>query len=112
MELEAKKWIIENWVGLEETQDGAFAGHVFDTKEDALNFVDKLYELGATKVLVGEVKGYSQNEPDRPYADELIVELPEDSTKRQEIFSFLKASEPSEDYKEQGQKTILVFWDY
>ena len=48
----------------------------------------------------------------RLYADELIVELPEGSTKRQEIFSFLNASEPSEDYEEQGQKTISVFWDY
>ncbi|OGC59506.1 hypothetical protein A3A70_01315 [candidate division WWE3 bacterium RIFCSPLOWO2_01_FULL_42_11] len=113
MELEAKKWITENWVGIDDAiQDGLFAGHVFDTKEDALNFIDKLYNLGAEKILIGEVKPYSEMEPNRPYADELIVELPEGSTKRQEIFSFLNASEPSEDYEEQGQKTISVFWDY
>jgi hypothetical protein len=112
---EAKKWITENWVGIDdETQDGIFAGHVFDTKEDALEFVDKLYELGATEVLIGDIKGYTENSPEKPYADELIIEIPNNPSQRQEIFSFLNnfREKPSEDYSEEGQKTILVFWDY
>lgn len=101
--------------------EGSFAHHVF-SKEQALEFVSKLYELGALGVSVGNIS--AEEDWDGPemyrgkalktYADELIIDLPEEKGKRESIFTYLNnfREDTVEDYQEGGQKSISVYWDY
>lgn len=116
--LEAKNWINDHWVNVKEGQDGPFASHIFSEKEEALEFVEKLYHLGAEKVTVGNINSVEENVflPYTHYADSLIVLLPKEDKKRESIFSYLnnigKYKELDAYYKEEGQKNISLFWDY
>jgi hypothetical protein len=109
--VEAKDWI-------NKYKEGSFASHIFPEKKEILEFVNKVYELGAVKVTVGNISTAPKDDPQglEFYADELIVRLPEKKSKREAIFSFInKFSEdlaPTDFYKEEGQKTISVYWDY
>jgi len=113
--IDASKWISDN-------HEGTFAYHVFPKKEQALEFVEELYKLGAKKVLVSNIETEDdwsepqmyEGKPLKIYADELIVDLPEEKDKRLAIFSFINnfREDASEYYKEEGQKSISVFWDY
>ena len=107
--LEAKDWI-------NKYKEGSFAFHIFPEKKEALEFIDKLYELGTIKVTVWNISKAPEDDPQGLdfYADELVVKLPEEKSKREAIFSFLNNYkwDLSEHYKEKGQKTISLYWDY
>lgn len=107
--VEARDWI-------NKYKEGSFAYHVFPEKRGALEFVNKLYELGSTKVSVWNISKAPEDDPQglEFYADELVVKLPEEKSKRESIFSFLNnyREDLSEHYKEANQKTISLFWDY
>ncbi len=107
--VEAKDWISKN-------REGSFASHVFSKKKEALEFVNKLYEFEVPKVTIWNISKMGENDPQglEFYADELIVKLPNERSKREAIFSFLNnyKEDLCEHYKEERQKTISLFWDY
>ncbi|WP_088010849.1 hypothetical protein [Gottfriedia acidiceleris] len=83
---EALEWLRRN------NNPSAFATNRFGETINAISFVEKLYELGAVKVnVVGilDEKERFKNEGG-PYAQSLIVELPEDNVKRNKIMKFYK----------------------
>lgn len=92
------------------------AGNKFQNKENALAFVKKLYELGATKVLVDGILA----EPERirkeggPYADTLLVTLPTELDKRAQLFRFIEENQDpdyAEKIEDTGQTTETLWWD-
>ena len=83
-------------------------------KEDALAFVNLLYEAGAVKVVVDAIMD-DKLELDQgdPYADALIVRLPADPGKRLRLVSIagsesLRRGEPVADV---GLETRYFWWD-
>lgn len=71
--LEARAWLRGN------PNPSALATNRFQTTENALAFVEKLYATGATRVLIEEPKDDAAGDP---YADTLIVCLPCESAAR------------------------------
>lgn len=71
---EAKEWLKEN------RNKYALAGNRFAGTKDAIKFVDKLYELGAVKVVISKDSIYDEKERVKkeggPYADAIVVTLP------------------------------------
>ncbi|WP_066253894.1 hypothetical protein [Neobacillus drentensis] len=82
----------------------ALATNRFGETENAIKFVDKLYELGATKVNVIGIL----DEPERiedeggSYATSLIVDLPQENEIRNKIIEFYK-KEMEEQGIEEGE---------
>ncbi|HJQ78798.1 MAG TPA: SMI1/KNR4 family protein [Lacipirellulaceae bacterium] len=68
---EARRWLRAS------RNVAALAVNHFGGTENAREFVDELYRLGATKVLVPETS--IQKDDGGPYADALVVELPADA---------------------------------
>lgn len=85
-QFEALDWLKNN------KNPSALATNRFGDTENAIRFVEKLYELGAVNVNVIGIL----DEPERiedeggPYATALIVNLPEDREKRNKILEFYK----------------------
>lgn len=81
---EALEWLKSN------NNPSAFATNRFGETINAINFVEKLYELGAGKVsVVSIIDEKERNEEEGgPYAESLLVELPEDDVKRNDIIKF------------------------
>ncbi|WP_028390843.1 hypothetical protein [Bacillus cihuensis] len=83
---EALEWLKSN------NNSSALASDRFGETVNAIKFVEKLYELGVSKVNVIGI----QDEPERiedeggPYATSLIVDLPKDNEKRNKIIEFYK----------------------
>ncbi|ODG89803.1 MULTISPECIES: hypothetical protein [Bacillaceae] len=84
--IEALEWLKSN------NNPSAFATNRFGETINAINFVEKLYELGAGKVCVVGISDEKDRIEDEggPYADSLLVELPEDDLKRNDIIKFYK----------------------
>ena len=61
----------------------ALAGNRFHSTEDAIAFVEMLYEAGAVEVLVTNIydEDWRIEAEGGPYADSLIIHLPQDSEK-------------------------------
>ncbi|MEH7094933.1 hypothetical protein [Neobacillus vireti] len=83
---EALAWLKRNH------NPSAFASNRFGETVNAIQFVEKLYELGAVKVSVIDIL----DEPERmeeeggPYAASLLVDLPPDNQSRNKIIEFYK----------------------
>lgn len=71
--MEAKKWLINS------KNECALAGNRFGNTDDALKFVEMLYEKGAIEVSVICKTGM------KDYADALTVKLPQDKNKRNQL---------------------------
>jgi hypothetical protein len=71
--MEAKEWLNSS------KNECALAGNRFENTEDAIEFVEMLYEKGAIRITIEPMEGRTD------YADTLIVELPQDKSKRDEI---------------------------
>jgi hypothetical protein len=93
-----------------------FAGNRFRTAAEAKNFVAELLQLGATDVFVAD----PLEEPSRinrdggPYADTLVVELPEDAAKRRAIFKKMHWEAWRQGFageRDVGQRQALLWWD-
>jgi len=78
---EARQWFAEN------KNPSAFAGNRFGKTENAVRFIDRLYEAGAEKVYVlGPHEDVDTiRDEGGPYGDTLIVIMPTDFRKRNEI---------------------------
>ncbi len=79
---EAREWLKAN------PSPHAFASNRFQTTADALRFVERLYELGATEVIVDNIM-FLQRDNWLPYADTFIV-FPPDGVARQRLFEFVE----------------------
>lgn len=107
---EALEWLRSN------ENPNALASNRFCSTAEAVAFVERLYDLGAVSVLVSGVRRELSRaaEEGGPYADGLVVVLPEDSETRQRLFRVAQEearrerSDPTTDW---GQQQILLWWD-
>lgn len=111
VQYEALEWLKNN------KNISVFASNRFGETENAIEFVKRLYEAGAVKVRVIGVWDDTERikEEGGPYAETLIVQLPEDEDKRSKIFDIY--SNEIQEYSlnegeefDGGDKEILVFW--
>jgi hypothetical protein len=110
---EALKWLKEN------NNPCAFAGNRFKETKDAIEFVSKLYSLGAEEIQVTGIF----DEPERieeeggAYAETLIIKLPEEVERRKKIFKIYEHElenydfNSGEEVEDVGQDTIVFWWD-
>jgi hypothetical protein len=108
---EARSWITDN-----PTTIPPFAGNRFESRQEALEFVDKLYSAGAEEVYVTSIcsEEWRIREYGSPYADRLIVILPSDKQKRSNIFTIYIEETQKEGLEadlDTGQKELLFWWD-
>lgn len=98
---EALEWLKNN------SNRSALASDRFGETMNAIKFVEKLYELGARKVNVIGILDESERIEDEggPYATSLIVDLPQDNEKRNEIIEFYK-KEMEEQGVEEGEGVL------
>jgi hypothetical protein len=110
---EAEGWLRANW------HPSAFATNRFGTTEAALKFVEQLYAAGATEIGVDNIM-MPPNHDWTPYADTLMVGLPEDPARRRELFELMEhIGRPDEDgstslaelFSDCGQRSIRLRWD-
>ena len=107
---EAAAWLRANW------SESAFASNRFHSTAKAMEFVDQLYAAGATEVCVDNVM-MLPNHNWTPYADTLLVRLPEDPTKRSALFDLMEhVGKPDEDGDDEllidsGQQEVRLWWD-
>ena len=107
---EAAAWLRANW------SEHAFATNRFGTTAKAIEFVDQLYAAGATQVCVDN-EMMLPNHGFAPYADTLLVRLPEDPAKRSSLFDLMEhVGQPDEDGDDEplidsGQKEVRLWWD-
>ncbi|TGE86017.1 hypothetical protein C7Y70_00525 [Pseudoalteromonas sp. KS88] len=111
---EAKEWLKEN------RNKYALAGNRFAGTKDAIKFVDKLYELGAVKVVISKDSIYDEKERVKkeggPYADAIVVTLPNSESERVALFKVFKNEansqgmefDPSTDVR---NGKVFVWWD-
>ena len=94
----------------------ALATNRFGPTSAAIEFVEQLFSAGATQVFV--VARFI--EPERiaaeggPYADELIVQLPDNPEQRAALFRIIAKETESEGFdppQDTGQGTETLWWD-
>ena len=110
---EAISWLESN------SSQYAFAGNRFNDTKAALDFVKNLYKHGAVKVYVMGIKEEAWwyrwfNSEGGPYADVLVIILPENNKQRKILFSIHGKEAISEGFdieKDVGQKELLSWWD-
>ena len=107
---EAREWLAEN------DNPYAFASNRFESKAAAAAFVDSLYELGADTVYVTNVLDEDSRiaEEGGPYADALLVLLPESQPVRGQLFEIGAREARSEGFepdRERGQQFLYFWWD-
>lgn len=81
IKVEARNWLHTNY------NPYAFGVNTFQQTRNAIKYVDRLYILGATRVLVGGI--YSHKGEAGPSADTLYVTLPQDPVLRNNILNFI-----------------------
>jgi len=106
---EAREWLAQNPNPL------AFAGNRFADTREALIFVNLLYELGATRVRIDNIRGedWRIEKNGGPYADTLIVELPEEASARAglyELFECELGEKQGLDLDPYIEEDTLIFW--
>lgn len=106
---EALEWLKGN------NNPSALSSNRFGNTLNAIEFVDKLYDLGAVKVSVGGIF----DEPERieeeggPYATSLMVELPNNPEKREKVIELYNKEAEELGYdkvKDYEITEILEFW--
>jgi len=82
-----------------------------EVQEEALRFVDELYEMGALKVRV--VERETSEGPNERYADTLEVNLPKEEAARRNIIDLANTEKErgSDPIKDEGQKIVTFWWD-
>jgi hypothetical protein len=105
-ETDAKVWLERNG------NEHAFASNHFGDANNARLFVDDLYELGAEYIEIAGVR----DEPTRirneggPYADELIVAMPNDADVVLDVMTRIAAESPDQ-IERIGPLTVRLWWD-
>jgi hypothetical protein len=92
----------------------AFASNRFPTTQDAITFVERLCDIGATSVTVDNIM-FLPGDNWLPYADTLIVSPPEGAARRR-LFEFIEQDgAPDEDageaFADRGQSPVRLWWD-
>lgn len=95
----------------------AFAGNRFENTDEAIEFVQSLYDVGAAEVLISGIydEPWRIEDEGGPYADTLIVKLPEDKKQQQDIMKIYEDECRTyfcNDGDEESGKAIgtLTFW--
>ena len=112
---EARSWLRTN------KNACALAGNRFASTQEAVDFVDRLYRLGAVRVTVENIldEEWRLAREGGPYADTLRVQLPHDAQQRQELLAIhaaecaieLGEADAQSVAVDQGQATLLFWWD-
>lgn len=108
---EARHWLSSN------PNRHAFAGNRFEDTQAALEFVEQLYALGAVSVRVDNIfdEAWRIAENGGPYADTLVVELPNDSRSHialRELFEHELGELQGLDLDQyQGEDELTFWWD-
>jgi hypothetical protein len=107
---EALAWLASN------PNPYALAGNRFYSTEDAITFVEMLYEAGAVEVLVTNIydEDWRIKAEGGPYADSLIIHLPQDIEKRKRLFEISNDEAVREGFspeRDVGQETLILWWD-
>jgi hypothetical protein len=103
---EALQWLKKS------ENESALASNRFLETENAVKFVKKLYAAGATEVLVPDDAIVAEGET--KYADALVVKLPEDATRRQQVLDLCapELAREGASVDEIGQETqVYLWWD-
>lgn len=117
--VDAASWIKNN------PNPNCFAGNRFESKIQALEFIDQLYQLGAKKVSVDTDQALDEEwriqREGGPYVDALVVELPEDIKQKKQLAAlFVKENEELQYEPEAipivseeilGRDQITFWWD-
>ncbi len=106
---EARTWLMQNG------SDRCFAGNRFYDRQEALDFVNRLYELGALLVMVDNIldEPYRLREQGGPYADTLEVYLPPEAKARGDltaVFEHELSERQGLDLDKYRQPELLIFW--
>ncbi|MFN0170656.1 MAG: hypothetical protein ACKV22_29905 [Bryobacteraceae bacterium] len=99
--VEARDWLGAN------AHEAPIASNRFRDRSEAESFVRRLYDLGAVRVLVGNIS--TEADEGGQYSDLLVVEVPFDLSR---VGGFLEVWEAEfgrmDDY--QASSTLLYFW--
>jgi hypothetical protein len=103
---EALEWLKKS------ENESALASNRFATTQDAVRFVQRLYDAGAVRVIVPN-ETITSDEVE-VYADGLVVTLPEEQNKRQRVWILC-----AEEIKRSGEKPtkspseshVFLWWD-
>ncbi len=107
---EAQSWIDRN------QNISPLAGNRFNTKEESMQFIEKLYEAGAEGVYVVNVYEDEMTLKDEggPYADSLVLILPNEKEKRKMLFNIYAQESKREGFDSEsdyGQRELFFWWD-
>ena len=103
---EALVWLRRNH------SESALAGNRFEDTRDAISFVQQLYRAGAVRVVVPQES--IQADGEEKYADAVVVTLPEDAAKRDQVWKLCArelAREGAEPPDSTTEKLVLLWWD-
>lgn len=106
---DAAAWLRANWSA------SAFATNRFGTTSQARAFVEQLHAAGATGVWIDNIMMLPKNDW-TPYADALLVELPQEPARRHGLFELIEhVGRPDPDGDEiltdRGQTEVRLWWD-
>jgi hypothetical protein len=107
---DAAPWLRANW------GESAFATNRFGSTENALAFVNQLHEAGARYVHIDN-EMQLPNHDWTPYADTLLVGIPDDPEKRRALFDVMEhTGRPDQDGDDTalvdgGQQEVRLWWD-
>jgi hypothetical protein len=104
-----------SWLTANENPE-PFATNRFRTKEGAKAFFEEVMAAGASRILVqGDLKDQRRIASEGgPYADTLIIELPQDKDHRKKLFALAAKEAKREGFapvKDSGQTEIPLWWD-
>jgi len=109
---EALEWLREN------KNESALASNRFGETRHAVKFVEQLYASGARLVIVPDESINTDGDTIRgeggPYADALVVNLPEDEDRRKAVIAICQRELKREGFKlEDGMSSeqIYLWWD-
>jgi hypothetical protein len=106
--IEARAWLAANH------NPSAFATNRFWTTDRAMAFVNALYEAGALDVLVDHILPDGADRDGGPYADTLIVKLPDDDERQWRIARLCEESGPGDvpegDFRMTVRRSEIELW--
>jgi hypothetical protein len=110
LRIEAVAWLTSN------ENPYSFASNRFSSTDEAILFVEKLYARGAVQVLVTGIydEAWRIEAEGGPYADTLIIILPEEKGARLDLFEIANDEAKREGFaseKDTGQEELMLWWD-
>lgn len=104
---EARAWLASNY------NPSALATNKFQTTARALAFVYDLYAAGAKEVLIDNIMADIRPGDGGPYADSLIVRLPDDSRQRWKLIErcLAEAEGEADGTCDQRGDSLYLWWD-